>query len=39
MILASDEKLQDLTPKREFGGGFKDFDFEKNPSFYFNPEE
>ncbi len=33
----SEDKLRTLAPSQEFGGGFPDFDFEKSPSFVFNP--
>jgi len=39
LILDSEDKLNELIPSQEFGGGYVDFTFENNPSFTFNPVE
>ena len=38
LALENEDKLRALVPIQEFGGELLGFDFETNPSFWFNPE-
>lgn len=39
LILGNDEKLSQLIPSKEYGGGYTDFLTEMSPSFFFEPED